>query len=312
MRLLVCVSAAATITFLWAHASIAQQPDRVSPFGYLKLERPERILSGHQSWEEDQFPHTLSVVELSRGGYRYWGWYGLNYGGGIGLAHSNELVHWIKYDKNPLLDNARWPSVLAEASLLYVAYTRDYDTSTSHIVLASTTNGTDLDLIKILVYPVRNQRNQNPNLFRDPKTGRIYLTWFRGSEDPGHEYWEIVSRNAAQVEDLDDAPDKVLLQSKDTLAAPTLLYLEGVYYLSTEIRPGKLEWQTKVFASNAPDSEFLPVPGNPVLAGGRACLFQYVFHNRFYGFTCHEVAPEHWVLEVVQAPLERATRWGRQ
>ena len=68
---------------------------------YLRLSTPRHVLSTAQSWEGNEFPHTMSVLEMKRGGYRYWGWYGLNEGRGIGLARSNDLVNWTKYDKNP-------------------------------------------------------------------------------------------------------------------------------------------------------------------------------------------------------------------
>lgn len=293
---------------------VAQQPSASANANtYFDLEKPERILSKHQRWEGDQFPHTLSVVEMNRDGYRYWGWYGLNEGRGIGLARSEDLIHWVKYTKNPLLRNARWPSVLDRADptdpeLLYVAYTRDYDTPTSYIVLATTRDGVHLTLLKTLVQAVANQRNQNPNLFHDPRTGRFFLTWYRGNE-----HSEIVSRSADRVEDLDRAPEKILIASDQTVAAPTLLYVQrasgpgqqrsGVYYLATEIYPHDTEWQTQVFTADAADGDFKPVLGNPVLRGGRACLFQHVFHNRFYGFLCHEEPQDEWILEVVQAPL---------
>jgi hypothetical protein len=252
-------------------------------------------------------------LQLNRDGFRYWGWYGLNDGGGIGLARSNDLVHWVKYRKNPLLTNARWPSVLAKANsndpeLLYIAYTRDYDTPTSHIVLGATRDGVHISVVKILVQPVRNERNQNPNLFRDPRTGRFYLTWYRGNE-----HSEILSRSADRIEDLDQAPEKVLISSDETIAAPNLLYLSsslpseqqnsGIYYLATEIRPEEKDWQVKIFSGAAADGDFKPVNGNPILAGGRACLFQHIFNNRFYGYICHEVSKEEWILEVIQAPL---------
>lgn len=99
--------------------------------------------------------------------------------------------------------------------------------------------------------------------------------------------------------ELDKEPEKVLLRSEETGAAPTLLYLnknhrgkKGIYYLTTEIYPHRYtdnpegEWQVKVFAADVPDGDFLPVEGNPVLRGQRACLFQHVFHGRFYGHHC--------------------------
>jgi hypothetical protein len=288
---------------------------------YLNLTTPRHVLPDAQAWEGNEFPHTLSVLEWKRDGFRYWGWYGLNEGRGIGLVRSNDLVNWTKYDKNPLWTNARWPSVLEHANpkqknLLYFAITRDYDTPSSHIVLATSRDGIHLNEEKVLVQGVPNQRNQNPNLFRDPRSGRFYLTFYRGND---HDHFEIISKNAATVTDLDKAPEKVLLTSETTIAAPTLLYLKnhkhsksksaGVYYLATEIYPHRYtdnpegEWQVKVFFADAPDGNFQPVDGDPVMKGQRACLFQHVFHGRFYGYDCHLETADHWILEEVEAPL---------
>jgi hypothetical protein len=108
------------------------------------------------------------------------------------------------------------------------------------------------------------------------------------------------------------------MQTTETVAAPTLLYLEkapggqtnkGIYYLATEIYPHRYtdspegEWQVKVFSGDSPDGSFQPVAGNPVLRGQRACLFQHVFNHRFYGFDCHLDAQDHWELELTEAPL---------
>ena len=288
---------------------------------YLKLSAPRQILPDAQQWEGNEFPHTLSVLELKRGGFRYWGWYGLNEGRGIGLARSNDLVNWTKYQGNPLWTNARWPSAIANADAkhrgtLYFAITRDYDTPSSHIVLASSTDGIHLKEEKVLVAAVPNQRNQNPNLFRDPRSGRFYLTFYRGND---HDHFEIISKNAATIQDLDKAPEKVLIETSETVAAPTLLYLKnargkngqktGVYYLATEIYPYRYsdnpqgEWQVKAFFSDRPDGNFQPVDDNPVMSGQRACLFQHVFKGRFYGYDCHLDAPDHWLLEEVEASL---------
>jgi len=303
------------------HGQAAPQNGPATSIPYLKLTQPKPIMPDGQPWEGDQFPHTLSVLELNRDGFRYWGWYGLNEGRGIGLARSHDLVNWIKYENNPLWTNARWPSVLAKAdsrdkSLLYLAITRDYDTPASRIVLASSKDGIQFTELKPLVSAVANQRNQNPNLFRDPRSGRFYLTFYRGND---HDLFEIISRSAPGVLDLDKAPEKILLRSADTVAAPTLLYLrharnlsgrKGAYYLATEIYPHRYtddpqgEWQVKIFVGDSPDGDFRPVDGNPILRGQRACLFQHVFHHRFYGYDCHlNTADQRWMLEEIEAPL---------
>ncbi len=288
---------------------------------YLKLSTPRRVLPDAQAWEGNEFPHTMSVLEMKSDGFRYWGWYGLNEGRGMGLARSNDLVGWTKYEGNPLWTNARWPSVVAKAdskhkNVLYFAITRDYDTASSHIVLASSEDGIHIKEEKILVPGVPNQRNQNPNLFRDPRTGHFYLTFYRGND---HDHFELISKSAKTVEGLDSATEKILITTADTVAAPTLLYVKharngagkktGMYFLATEVYPHRYttdpegEWQVKVFAASSPDGNFQEVEGNPVMRGQRACLFQHIFNGRFYGYDCHLEAPDKWVLEEVEAPL---------
>jgi len=296
---------------------VAQEASQ-TPVPYLHLSQPQRVLSDAQPWEGNEFPHTMSVLELNRDGFRYWGWYGLNEGKGIGLARSNDLVHWTKYEKNPLWTNARWPTVLRDAdskdpAILYFAITRDYDTPSSYIVLASSLDGVHLKEEKTLVSIVPNQRNQNPNLFRDPGSRLFYLTYYRGNDK---DHFEIVSRHAASVTELDHATEKILLRSSETVAAPTLLFLKtkayptGIYFLATEVYPHRYsadpegEWQVKIFSSNTPDGNFQPVAGNPILKGQRACLFQHVFNSRFYGYDCHLEADDRWILEEVEAALE--------
>jgi hypothetical protein len=299
----------------------AAKPKTGTKSQYLTLTTPRRVLADAQAWEGDQFPHSMTVLELKRDGFRYWGWYGLNEGRGIGLARSNDLLNWTKYEGNPLWTNARWPSVVAHAdpkhkNTLYFAITRDYDTTSSHIVLASSEDGIHLKEETILVAGVPEQRNQNPNLFHDPRSGRFYLTFYRGND---HDHFEVISKSAKTVAELEKAQEQLLLQSKDTIAAPTLLYLKrgkkaagkraAIYYLATEVYPHRYtsdpegEWQVKVFAANAPDGNFQEVEGNPVMRGQRACLFQHVFNGRFYGYDCHLETADKWVLEEVEAPL---------
>ena len=290
-----------------------------APPAYLPLPAPQRLDLAAQAWEGDQQPHTMSVLEMNRDGYRYWAWYGLNNGRGMGLMRSNDLIHWTKFDRNPLWLNARWPSVLlggdpAHPHTLFFAITRDYDTPSSRIVLASSEDGIRLTELKNLAPPVPKQRNQNPNLFRDPLTKRYFLTFYRGNDE---NYFDIVSKSAGSIGELDRAPEKILMHTTETVAAPNLLYLprggldhKGIYYLATEIYPNRYTdkeqgvWQVKVFYASAADGPFQPTAGNPVQTGERACLFQHVFNGNFYGYQSHlDHATDKWQMEVLSTPL---------
>lgn len=304
------------VPWMLAAATLSAQQPAVP---YLDLSKPVRILETPQAWEGDQQPHTLSVVELNRGGFKYWGYYALNHGRGTGLARSNDLVHWTKYEGNPLLTNARWTTALVgidpkHPKRVYMAITRDYETTQSHIALYYTDDGVHLKESRILVpkgvAPIN--RNQNPNLFRDPVSKLLGLVYYRGNDE---NHFEVVLKQAARIEDLDKAPEAVLLRDTETVAAPSLLYVkpakgQGIYYLSTEIYPGRYdnppkgEWQVKVFASENLRGPYTPTAGNPVQGGERACLFQHIFKGRFYGFqSCLDTTTEKWFMEVIQAPL---------
>ena len=348
---------AALFLLLLSSGTASATPPGETAVPYLQLSQPRQVLAEAQAWEDQQFPHTMSVLERRSGGYRYWGWYGLENGRGIGLARSNDLLHWNKYPGNPLQTNARWPSVLDHVErehpeTVYLAFCRNFDPpsgdavntadnnvvriSNSYIVLAKSTDGIHITQVKTLVEPMPDQHNQNPDLFRDPSSGRYYLTFYRGNEK---DQFAIISRNAAAPEGLSEASEKVLLYSTETIAAPNLLYVapppgagrkevrsagasgssdaarsdgrhSGVYYLAIEIYPYRDtdnpagEWQVKILTGDAPDGRFRPVAGDPIaLRGQRACLFQHIFGNRFYGYACHKATGEQWILEEVEAVL---------
>jgi len=42
------------------------------PIPYLNLSPPRHVLATAQPWEGNEFPHTMSVLEMKRGGYRFW------------------------------------------------------------------------------------------------------------------------------------------------------------------------------------------------------------------------------------------------
>ena len=82
------------------------------------------------AWETSE-PHTLDIVDwgTAKDGFRYWGYYGLQsypQGGPVGLARSNDLATWTKYENNPVINvnNARWPSVLLVGSTVHIFYNR--------------------------------------------------------------------------------------------------------------------------------------------------------------------------------------------
>ena len=179
----------------------------------------EVVLRQSLSWEQTA-PHTLSIVEVGGGGPRYWGYYRLQDGcGAVGLARTDDLAHWAKRGA-PLFLNGRWPSVLLRNGVFSMAYTRDYCRD-SYLVLATSKDGISFNDVGTLVVAEPNLRNQNPNLFQDPRTGDFLLYWYRG-DDRG--FWEIHVRRAGDIAGLtNSASERVIMHSERVLAAPNVI-----------------------------------------------------------------------------------------
>ncbi|UOA10214.1 DUF2341 domain-containing protein [Methylobacter sp. S3L5C] len=257
--------------------------------GYYNLGAPTTVLVQDQPWENGALdaPHTMSVIENNNGGYVYWGYYGLQKGcSGIGLAFSNDLVSWTKYDQNPLINTGRWPTVLKVGSIFYMLYTKDYCTSTPYIVLATSTDGINFADQKIIVQPQPGFKNQNPNLYFNPNDGNYYIYWFNYGGAPTD---TIRTRSASTIEGLDNpASETIVLQSNDVLAAPNMMFRDGTYFLSTESLDANSAWITNIYSSTNPTSGFSLLPNNPILAQGSACLFQHIFGTELHEYYCKQ------------------------
>jgi Domain of unknown function (DUF2341) len=264
--------------------------------GYFALSEPVTIAVKDQAWET-QAPHTLSVIELDRDGFRYWGYYGLADCGGIGILRSNDLVAWEKMPQ-PLLnrDGERWPSAHFDGRVVHMVYDRDH-CGTSHVVLRSSTDGLTFDnAYTVLVAQENGVRNQNPHLFWNAADGYYYLYWFRGGEEQG--VWQIKARRARTPRELaNPASEIILLEEPYTLAAPNMMLRDGTYYLSTEVNDNA--WKTKIYAGPTPLGPFEPLPGAIVLSNNEACWFQHVFNDVLHGFYCKDTRGDGqgWVLQ---------------
>lgn len=278
--------------------------------GYFPMSSERTVMTQSLPWEGSA-PHTLSVVEANRGGYRYWGYYGLTDGGDLGLAYSNDLVHWQK-DPTPLLrdSGSRWPSVLLVNNVFYmvhdVGFEMKRESPVTYIVLRTSTDGKVWSSPTTLVQPetevgVQMSWNHNVTLFRDPPSGKFYLYWFRKPWHMDNAQSEIWVRGAATPEGLATADSIMLARSPDVLAAPQVFYHNGTYYMATETYEQSMTyeqsvWKTRILVSDRPDGGFAEIPGNPIFGDGIACFFQHTFNNTLYAYYCAQAPDGTWSL----------------
>jgi len=272
--------------------------------GYFALGEPVTALVKDQDWERTP-PHTLSIVEQNADGFRYWGYYGLVECGGVGLARSNDLKMWTKYAGNPLLfrGGERWPSVLKVDQTLYMVADRDY-CGTSYLALRKSADGLnwgDDAGYLTLVKPEPGIKNQNANFFYDPVGKLFYLYWYRGG--PNLQLWQIRARSAATPEGLaDPSTEQVILERDTEIAAPSLFYRDGTYFLSAEVNDRG--WMTVIFEGKTPFGPFAPLAGNPVMGDNQACFFQHQFEGVLVGSLCKDTGPGGWQVNIRTASLD--------
>ena len=212
------------------------------------------VLKGDSGQWDYNKVHTLSVVEANKDGYKYWGYYGLSYYGGdpslrkAGLVRSNDLIHWTKYEGNPIIQgDCRWPTVLLDNSTYYMFYAEYDENNDSRIVMLTSNDGIHFNNKVVVVSREVGTQNQNPFIYFNKKDGDYYLAYYHGverSSDTSKNFWQIKIRKSKTIEGLKDSEPVTLLTSKFTIASPSIAYYNGKYYLLIEaIKEGK--WDNK-------------------------------------------------------------------
>jgi hypothetical protein len=307
--LAICFAALCSVT---VHAQEVKYPD---------LSKARIILEGDSAkWDENNV-HTFSVVEANKDGYKYWGYYGMNLYVGdpglrkAGLARSNDLVHWKKYPGNPILtENCRWPTVVMVHSIFYIFYAEyDYPANDSRIVMVTSKDGIHFGNKVVVVPREIEMQNQNPFIYYNKRDGSFYLFYYRGiekSRDSLSNNWNIMVRKSKDINKLKDANPMLLITSRFTMAAPSIAYHKGKYFLTVEALNLKLwpTWVTLAYSSDKIEGKYTPVSNNPILTNNEVCTFQYVFHNQlyvFYAFLKNTTNPlakiNYWDIRMVKA-----------
>lgn len=272
------------------------------------------VLQGDKcSWDADAV-HTLSIVEVNRDGYKYWGYYGLDhYGNDVharkaGLVRSNDLLDWEKYEHNPIIaGNCRWPTVIFCDSIFYLFYAEyKHPDGDSRIVMAESKNGIDFENKKVVVPYADGQQNQNPFVYFNENDETFYLFYYNGTERaPKNKRWSIYVKKCKDIKDIPDQQPYEVITSNKTMAAPSVAYYNNTYFLLVEEFSDDTNenWVTNAFQSDFIDRGFIRVTNNPILYKNDACAFQYVLNNNLYVTYSHclNLKQGKWILRMMRA-----------
>jgi hypothetical protein len=288
----------------------AQMPAQAKK--YPKLEKSYPAFQGDAGkWDENKV-HTLSIVEVNKEGYKYWGYYGLAYYGDsapekrkCGLVRSNDLVHWVKYESNPIVDgDCRWPSVTYVDGVFYMFYAEYKQNCDSRIVMLTSKDGKKFENKSVVIPMVDGWQNQNPFIYYHKKDKTFNLVYYNGQErsKEGFNNYNINIVRSKDPYKLKDVEPKTIAHSNICLAAPSLTYYNNKFYLLAEyFKYGKWDdkWVTVGFESDQIDDGYKELDNNPpVLYDNDACAFQYVFNNQLYITYSHAVNLSKWEWEL--------------
>ncbi len=310
------------IVFLLACKQYAQEAS------YPPITKSIVVLEGDSGkWDYNKV-HTLSVVKANKDGYKYWGYYGLSYYGGDpqlrkgGLVRSNDLIHWDKYEGNPIIHgDCRWPSVVLADNVFYMFYAQYNENNDSRIVMLTSKDGINFGDTTVVVKREVGTQNQNPFIFFNKQDGYFYLTYYHGVERSNDKplvgrqdinkktkyikkiknFWQIKILKSKTIEGLKNARPKTLLTSSYTIASPSIAYYNNKYYLLIEsIKEGQWDnkWVTLAYESKNVEGPYKKLANNPLLPDDDACAFQYVFNNQLYIFYSHCLDLNKWNWEL--------------
>lgn len=279
--------------------NMAKTEPNEGDLNYYRLSPAELIIPRGPAGSFDHtMVHTLSIVELNKNDYRFWGYYTAkcdaknNYD--IGLVYSNDLVNWTKYG-SPVVENLRWGTLVVADGILNMFGTRNYG-GDSYIVRLTSDDGINFTEQETVVPAATNQRSQNPFIYYDEtnKMYRLYYFHQFGNED------QLEEKHASDISQLARSPVNLVLDdSSNILAAPSIFYRDNKYWLTAEMCPnvnGVPIWKTRAFVSDNPILGFVPVGNSDILVDDEACFFPYIFDNRLIGTYSHRYADGTWEL----------------
>ena len=277
------------------------------------VENKTILMGDDGSWDEGAV-HTFSVVKTNNSDYKYFAYYGLDHYNDknpavkkCGLAMSNNLVNWIKYKQNPIIDsNCRWPTVVYNKNYFYLFYAEYNQNGDSRIVMRKSKNGIGFGDKSVVVPYEKGVQNQNPFIYFNEQDKNYYLFYYNGTERAvSHPKWNIKVKKSKSLANIKKSKSRLVLSSEKTMAAPSVAFYNGNYYLLVEEFENfkKMDkWVTNAFWSSYIDRGYQRVNNNPVLSNNDACAFQYIINGKLYVFYSHSInlAKSTWDIEMIK------------
>ena len=220
---------------------------------------------------------------------------------------SNNLENWTKYQQNPIIDfNCWWPTVVHDGEKFYMFYAEYNKNGDSRIVMRSSENGLQFGGKTIVVPYSKDEQNQNPFICFNQADSNYYLFYYNGTERAKtNPRWNIMVKKSSSLIGLSTAKFNMVLSSGKTMAAPSVAFYNGKYFLLVEEFENfdtMEKWVTNAFWSDEINKGYRRVSNNPILANNDACAFQYLINGNLCVFYSHSTNAENsnWNIKMIK------------
>lgn len=261
--------------------------------GYLVFgDRQQAIVGNPDDRHNFQPVHDSNIVELNLeidGAIRKYLAYDSDEAGSeIRLYYTNDLDGtWTEYSANPILgptaNEYRWPSVVWDGTTLHMFLC---DRTNTEIERWTSSDGITFEKQEDMTITTETDY-MNPFCWKDPNDSKWYL-YHKESATPRvlHVRSSETIAGLAAAEDAEAFSDTTA--TPGTVAAPSITYINGSYWLVTEGTYGG-EWAVWLYKSASPDSGFVMTTNSPIYTDHQACpiilrdptgLFTYLYVTR--------------------------------
>lgn len=215
----------------------------------------------------------------------------------INLYYTDDLDgSWTAYSGNPILGpnmyHYRWASVAHDGTTFHMFL---MDRTDNQIERWTSTDGINFSYQEKMDITEETDY-MSPFIWFNPNDNKWYLY---------HQKWslfikELYVRSSSTISGLKTAIDTKVMDDNDTsgeVAAPSIMYRDGYYWLVTEGHVTPLIWGVFPHRSDSPNSGFKECSNSPVVSNDEACPIHILSPdgNKAYLFTSRDAGGGNWL-----------------
>jgi hypothetical protein len=230
--------------------------------------------------------------------------YDSNAGGSqIRLYYTNDTAGvWTPYSANPILSSGsplyRWPSTTYVNGTFYM-----FLTNMNSGTLERWTSVNGINYVFSEIIKTGGNQYKNPYIWNNPNDNK----WYLYTHDSSGATESIKVRNSSSIENLDIAPDTIVVSRNIPFGSPTVMFYDGKYWLLAEAQIGTLWRVVAYYSKTSPSSGFSELSNSPILSNDEACPMLLLTPNQTKAYLFISRNSSIWYQETHEVYLNSTT-----